>query len=168
MVFYKNKYFLLLLLFLLMLVDGQMSFVMSSLFSYYFLISSHLFLLAVMYFYHDKNDAFTLWSSIFLGAIFDIYYLNRIGLIVFLLPMLALFISKISKKFFANDYQTLIFYIIILFLFEISGELAAVWLGMTTMSVAHFIAYSFAPSLVFNILLYFIFRNLLKKLFLGA
>ena len=100
--------------------------------------------------------------------IFDIYYLNRIGLIVFLLPMLALFISKISKKFFANDYQTLIFYIIILFLFEISGELAAVWLGMTTMSVAHFIAYSFAPSLVFNILLYFIFRNLLKKLFLGA
>lgn len=151
-----------------MLIDGQLSFLASSIFSYHLMISSHLLLLAVLYFYHDKHKYFMFISSLVLGGIFDIYYLNRIGLVIFLLPILVIFTSKISKSFFMRNFQTLIFYIIILFLFEIVGESAAVLLGMTTLSIANFIAYSFAPTLIFNVLLYLIFQKLFKKVYFNA
>lgn len=149
-----------------MLIDGQLSFLVSSIFSYHLAISSHLLLLAVLYFYHDKNKYFVVISSAVLGGLFDIYYLNRIGLVLFLLPILVMFTSKISKNFFVSNFQTLIFYIIVLFLFEIVGELGAILLGMTTMSITYFIAYCFAPTLIFNILAYLIFQKLFKKVFL--
>ena len=60
------------------------------------------------------------------------------------------------------------YYIIILFLFEVVGESAAVLLGMTTLSIANFIAYSFAPTLIFNVLLYLIFQKLFKKVYFNA
>ncbi|MFP3824274.1 cell shape-determining protein MreD, partial [Streptococcus sp. TATVAM-FAB21] len=40
--------------------------------------------------------------------------------------------------------------------------------GMTTLSMANFIAYSFAPTLIFNILLYLIFQKLFKKVYFNA
>lgn len=168
MKFYKNKYFLLLLLFLLMLIDGQLSSLASSIFSYHLKVSSHLLLLAVLYFYHDKNKYFMFISSLVLGGIFDIYYLQRIGLVIFLLPILVIFTSKISKNFFVSNFQTLIFYIVILFLFEIVGELGAVLLGMTAMSMTYFIAYCFAPTLIYNILMYLIFQKVFEKVFLES
>ena len=64
-----------------------------------------------------------------------------------------------------RNFQTLIFYIIILFLFEIVGELGAILLGMTTMSMTYFIAYCFAPTLIYNILMYLIFQKVFKKVF---
>ena len=168
MVFFKNKYFLLFLLFLLMLIDGQLSYLMSSIFSYHVTISSHLLLLAIINFYHDRNKHFVLFSALILGILYDIYYLNRIGLVVFLLPVLIIFTNKITKSIFASNFQTLTYYIIILFLFEIVGESAAVLLGMTTLSIANFIAYSFAPTLIFNVLLYLIFQKLFKKVYFNA
>ena len=94
--------------------------------------------------------------------------MNRIGLVVFLLPVLIIFTNKITKSIFASNFQTLTYYIIILFLFEIVGESAAVLLGMTTLSIANFIAYSFAPTLIFNVLLYLIFQKLFKKVYFNA
>ena len=148
-----------------MLIDGQLSFLASSIFSYHLMISSHLLLLAVLYFYHDKHKYFMFISSLVLGGIFDIYYLNRIGLVIFYYQS-SHFTSKISKSFFMRNFQTLIFYIIILFLFEIVGELGAILLGMTTMSMTYFIAYCFAPTLIYNILMYLIFQKVFKKVFL--
>ena len=142
-----------------MLIDGQLSYLMSSIFSYHVTISSHLLLLAIINFYHDRNKHFVLFSALILGILYDIYYLNRIGLVVFLLPVLIIFTNKITKSIFASNFQTLTYYIIILFLFEIVGESAAVLLGMTTLSIANFIAYSFAPTLIFNVLLYLIFQK---------
>ena len=135
-----------------MLIDGQLSYLMSSIFSYHVTISSHLLLLAIINFYHDRNKHFVLFSALILGILYDIYYLNRIGLVVFLLPVLIIFTNKITKSIFASNFQTLTYYIIILFLFEVVGESAAVLLGMTTLSIANFIAYSFAPTLIFNVL----------------
>lgn len=155
MAFFKNKYFLLFLLFLLILIDGQLSYLMSSIFSYHVTISSHLLLLAIINFYHDRNKHFVLFSALILGILYDIYYLNRIGLVVFLLPVLIIFTNKITKSIFASNFQTLTYYIIILFLFEVVGESAAVLLGMTTLSIANFIAYSFAPTLIFNVFVVF-------------
>ena len=102
-----------------MLIDGQLSYLMSSIFSYHVTISSHLLLLAIINFYHDRNKRFVLFSALILGALYDIYYLNRIGLVVFLLPVLVIFTNKITKSIFASNFQTLTFYIIVLFLFEI-------------------------------------------------
>ena len=157
---------MLLLLFLLMLIDGQLSFLASSMFSYHLVISSHLLLLAVLYFYHDKNKYFVVISSIVLGGIFDIYYLNRIGLVIFLLPIIIIFTRNIGKNFFVSIFQMLIFYIIVLFLFEIIGELGAIILGMTTISMTHFITYCFGPSLIYNTFMYLLFQKLFKKTFL--
>ena len=168
MAFFKNKYFLLFLLFLLMLIDGQLSYLMSSIFSYHVTISSHLLLLAIINFYHDRNKHFVLFSALILGILYDIYYLNRIGLVVFLLPVLIIFTNKITKSIFASNFQTLTYYIIILFLFEVVGESAAVLLGMTTLSIANFIAYSFAPTLIFTVLLYLIFQTLFTKVYFNA
>lgn len=111
-----------------MLIDGQLSYLMSSIFSYHVTISSHLLLLAIINFYHDRNKHFVLFSALILGILYDIYYLNRIGLVVFLLPVLIIFTNKITKSIFASNFQTLTYYIIILFLFEIVGESAAVFI----------------------------------------
>ena len=151
-----------------MLIDGQLSYLMSSIFSYHVTISSHLLLLAIINFYHDRIKHFVLFIALILGILYDIYYLNRIGLVVFLLPVLIIFTNKITKSIFASNFQTLTYYIIILFLFEVVGESAAVLLGMTTLSIANFIAYSFAPTLIFNVLLYLIFQKLFKKVYFNA
>lgn len=149
-----------------MLVDGQLSFLASSLFSYHLVISSRLLLLAVLYFYHDKNKYFVLISSFLLGGIFDIYYLNQIGFIAFLLPAIVVFTRNISKTFLVSSFQMLVLYIIVLFMFEIVGELGATLLGLTTMSMAHFITYCFGPTLVYNICMCLLFQKVLRKIFL--
>ncbi|MDO4964848.1 MAG: cell shape-determining protein MreD, partial [Streptococcus gallolyticus] len=47
-------------------------------------------------------------------------------------------------------------------------ELGAILLGMTTMSMTYFIAYCFAPTLIYNILMYLIFQKVFKKVFLES
>lgn len=168
MAFLKNRYFLLFTLLLLMLIDGQISYLMSSVFTYHVTISSHLLLLAIIYFYHNQTKYFTIFSSLFLGGLYDIYYLNRIGIVVILLPFLVIITNSITKTIFSSNFQTLTFFIIVLFMFEIVGDVCAVLLGMTTLTIANFIAYGFAPTLIFNILLYLIFQKLFKKVYFNA
>ena len=153
------------LLFILMLIDGQLSYLLSSIFSYHLMISSHLFLLGLLYFYHEKDNIFILLSSMVLGIIFDVYYLNIIGIMLVLLPIIVFIISRVSKSFFFGIFQTLVFYIIILFLFEIIGFVLSYLIGMTTMSLPQFITYSFAPTLIYNFLMYLIVHRILKKIF---
>ena len=50
-----------------MLIDGQLSYLMSSIFSYHVTISSHLLLLAIINFYHDRNKHFVLFSALILA-----------------------------------------------------------------------------------------------------
>lgn len=155
------------MLFLLLLIDAHLSNFFSLLFSYKLMISSHLFLLGVLYFYHGKSSRFTIISTFTLGLVFDIYYLDIIGFITFLLPFLVVLISKVSSTFFKDIFQTLFFYIVVLFLFEIIGYLTLWSLGWTNMTLSYFVTYSFAPSLIFNIVLYFIVYRLFKKFLLN-
>ena len=163
---FKNNYFLLVLLFLLLLIDGQLSFVMSSIFSYHWTISSHLFLLASLYFYYDKKNIFILMSSMILGIVFDIYYLNMIGLVVFLLPILILLAGKVSKIFFESSFRTLVLFVTVVFTFETVGYFISEFFRMTSITLIHFATYNLAFSLCFNIFIFIISHKILKKIFL--
>lgn len=167
MTFYKNRYVLCFFLFLLMLLDGQLSFLVSSIFSYHLTISSHLLLLALLYFYQDKQQIFIWLTALLLGFLFDIYYLDRVGFVMFLLPFLLSIASKITP-FVTTTFQTVILYMIVLFLFEFIGEICAILLGMTQHSIAYFVTYSFAPTLLYNIFMYFICHKLFRRVFLRA
>jgi rod shape-determining protein MreD len=166
MVFLKNRYFLVFLIFILLLFDGQISFAINSFFSFRIALTSHLFLLGMLYLVHNKSNVFAISTSIFLGLIFDIYYLNIIGVVTIILPILVFFINKINKEFFLNIFQTLLIFIILIFLFDTLGYLISYFYGMTKMTLTYFITYCLAPTFIFNILMYLVFYRFLKKVYL--
>lgn len=121
----------------------------------------------MLYFYCGQNNYFVLISALVLGGLFDIYYLNRFFLAVFLLPILEFFMNKVSMKFLSSRFQTLIFFLITLFLFESIGELGSEVLKMSNMPMSHFITYCLAPTLIYNACAFFVVQSLFKKLFLN-
>ncbi|MEX2805711.1 rod shape-determining protein MreD [Streptococcus sp. H31] len=162
----KNKYCLVFLIFILLLVDGQFSYLLNSLFNYYVIISSQLFLAALLFTCHNNSSAFIFFESTVIGLLFDFYYLNHIGVVTLVLPFLTFFIGKLDSRQMTGFFSNLVIYLIFIFFFNILSYFLSFLYGFTDVSLSFFITYNLAPTLVFNILVFFVCQKPLRKLFL--
>lgn len=163
----KNKYILLFLIFLLFLIDGQISYLLNSFLNYTVIISSQLFLAALLFMHRSKSYAFVIFTSVTLGLLFDFYYLNHIGVVTLVLPSLSFFTAKLDSRYFINFFSNLVVYLIFVFFFNIFSYFLSFLYGFTAVSLPFFITFNLAPTLVFNILVFSFCRKALKRLFLS-
>lgn len=161
---FTNKFFLILFLLFLLLLDSQLSFLINSFFDYHFIVSSQTLLLAALFLYKDQNAVFSVSSFLFIGFIFDSYYLNEVGVVTITLPIMLGIAMRFDKRFLKSPFQTLLVYAVLLFFFNISSFALARIYGWDNTSLSQYITYSLSPTLIFNLLVYLVSYRFLKKL----
>ncbi|WP_277291225.1 rod shape-determining protein MreD [Streptococcus orisratti] len=162
----KNEFFLGLLLFFLMLIDGQVSFLASILTENKIFITSHLFLLVALFYSSGRKKIISVSIFLVLGILYDFYYLNHFGIMLLILFAFFMLARKISYVFLESFFPSLFIFIILLFLVDLLTYFLAVFYNITNFDLMNYVTFSIAPSLVFNLFLFLIARNGLKKIFL--
>lgn len=161
--FYGNKFFLILFFIFLLLLDGQISFLLSSFFNYHFMISSQLLMLVAMFLYKEQSEIFTFCSFCLFGFIFESYYLGEIGIITVILPVLMHLVLKLDKQFLNSPFQTFLVYAVLMFSYNITSYVLARAYGWGNTPLAQFVTYSLCPTLIFNLLVYGICHKFLRR-----
>ncbi|HFI0795175.1 TPA: rod shape-determining protein MreD [Streptococcus suis] len=152
----KNSFMSVLIVFFLFLLDSQLSTLLMNLSPAFTSISIHL---VFIYALHRINrDSFQLLfiTYIFLGFLYDIYYFNFIGFATSLFPMTILLIYFFNRNVYFVGLTRLLSFLVVLFLLEIFSFLIASLFNMTNVSVSIFVFYNLLPSLICNLLLFFL------------
>ncbi|HFI2692046.1 TPA: rod shape-determining protein MreD [Streptococcus suis] len=145
-----------LIVFFLFLLDSQLSTLLMNLSPAFTSISIHL---VFIYALHRINrDSFQLLfiTYIFLGFLYDIYYFNFIGFATSLFPMTILLIYFFNRNVYFVGLTRLLSFLVVLFLLEIFSFLIASLFNMTDLSVSVFVFYNLLPTLICNLLLFFL------------
>lgn len=152
----KNSFMSVLIVFFLFLLDSQLSTLLMNLSPAFTSISIHL---VFIYALHRINrDSFQLLfiTYIFLGFLYDIYYFNFIGFATSLFPMTILLIYFFNRNVYFVGLTRLLSFLVVLFLLEIFSFLIASLFNMTDLSVSVFVFYNLLPTLICNLLLFFL------------
>lgn len=152
----KNSFMSVLIVFLLFLLDSHLSTLLMNLSPVATSITVHL---VFIYALHRINrDSFRLLfiTYIFLGLLYDIYYFNFIGFATSLFPMTILLIYFFNRNVYFVGITRLLSFLVVLFLLEIFSFLIASLFNMTDLSVSVFVFYNLLPTLICNLLLFFL------------
>lgn len=158
-----KKWSLLLVLSSLLFVDRQLTFILNSFITDSFFIGSHLFLIALIYVNNYFSSYFLLAFLILFGSIFDIQFLSFYP--IMLLTNLGLFLILNSFKktgALKLKYSLLLSIVISVFYIEMIPFLLAKLLSVTTYPIWLFVGVSLMPTLVFNLLCYFLIAPFLS------
>lgn len=158
----KHKWVLPFLLLVILLIDGQLSSMMSNALGDDSRINSHLLLLILLGQLREDRSASLYWTYFLLGLIFDIYYVNMIGMASLVLPLLIYCARKVPLMKGNHFFQGLMFFLIMNFTFELSLYALAQIYQLTTYPFIFFVTYNLAPTLLYNILIYVLYQIVLK------
>ncbi|WP_186652445.1 rod shape-determining protein MreD [Streptococcus sp. sy004] len=149
----KNKWLNLFFLLFILLVDVHLSNSLSRLFHDEFRIVSRILLfIFVCQVRYDKSALlYCLYALV--GFLGDIYYFGTIGLTVLLFPVILYVLRRFPKFYEINLFQLFLVILLVNFFFETSLYLLAHLYQLITYPIVDFIAFSLAPSLLYNSLI---------------
>ncbi|MGT2908265.1 rod shape-determining protein MreD [Streptococcus dentiloxodontae] len=161
----KKPVMLYFLTFVALLWDGHLSEIADTFLPNNFFVVSHLLLIFVFYLAAYFQKATIAWYLAFLGFLYDAYYFKAMGIVVFILPLLYLFVLFVLSKL----RQSLFVDFLVIFLMVSLFEVAAYGLGLlykiTSYNYLDVIVYQLAPTMVFNVLLFILIKKPIEKLF---
>ncbi|MGT2896715.1 rod shape-determining protein MreD [Streptococcus entericus] len=161
------------LLWLIMLVtfflDGQISFFLSGLTDFRWLVTSQFLLISIFYISILWRDLFSYLSLVLLGLFYDQHYLLTIGLATVLFP-LVYFILSITRRYWLKGKWDRAFALVLL---QVLFPVGLYWLGyfyqLTTVTFSEFFNRQMPGTILFNgVTLFFFFRYLEPVLFRGV
>lgn len=158
------SYFLILTV--LLLLDQQLSFFFDLFISGKWEFHSFIFLIFLLYVSLDLSSSLLFYLSLLLGALYDLYCLNRLGVMIIVLPVLALILSKMNDLFLENPWNRLSTVLIIVFTVDLILSTYGFILGYSSLSFEEILFYQVAPSLCLNIGIYLFLQPIIKKLHL--
>ncbi|MGY3729968.1 rod shape-determining protein MreD [Lactococcus termiticola] len=153
------------MLFLLLLIDGQLTQVLGHLMSGPYLPVSHLVLIFLIYAVTCHRQSYLVFLGIFLGLVYDAYFIGVYGIASLLFPIIALFLYNIQTVVFTNRWTRLFTVIIVVAAFEVLSAVLAGIAGIGTHDVLGLIAYQLAPSLLINIVFALLLQAALERLY---
>ncbi|MDR0297692.1 MAG: rod shape-determining protein MreD [Streptococcaceae bacterium] len=153
------------LLFLLLLADSHLSQFLSALTGNLLMPVTHLSLIVLMYSVTKHRLPFLMSVTVALGLIYDSYFIGVLGLASALFPLAALFLYEIREIVYHSRWTRVVSGIIVVFVFETLLPTLEVLFGLAHVSLAHFVTYQLAPTLLVNILLTFLLLWPLEKLY---
>ncbi|MGM9886214.1 MAG: rod shape-determining protein MreD [Lactococcus sp.] len=152
------QFFTPILLFLLMLLDGQITSVAQSLSGGTLTPVSHLMLIFLVYSITQHRHSYMVIVALFLGIIYDSYYVGIYGIATLLFPLIALFVYNIQSTVFTNRWTRLFTIIIIISSFEVASAVITSAFGFSSLNFINFVVYQLAPTLILNIFFAFVLQ----------
>lgn len=151
----------------IMLLDGQISFMMRSVFGSKIEILSFFMLIIFFHLVLKSSKLLPVCFSVFIGFLYDVYYLNGMSIMLISLPVATYFLQLLSgqmRKKVSSFQKTLLFFI---FLFQILGLnfLIVRCYDLRQVAWSFFITYSLIPTFFFNIFLFVIITQYIKRVF---
>ncbi|WEV44894.1 rod shape-determining protein MreD [Streptococcaceae bacterium ESL0687] len=160
------QFFIPFILLLTILFDGQFSNLLLTLFKATIYPASHIFLILLIYVVLKNSYLYNVLVSLILGIIYDSYFIGIIGIGALVFPLIALFIYHIRVVVHTNRLTRLFTLIIVTTIFEIVSNLIVYLFGLGDLDLVGFITQTLAPTLVLNIILWYILQFPLERIFI--
>lgn len=159
------KYYAPILFFLLLLFDGQLTSFLDSWGQNEYFAVSHLLLIVLMLAAVNLPKSYMLPASLIVGFLYDTYYVGIIGIYMVTFFLLMLLIYQLDATINTNTFTMFFGMIIFVTLFEICALFLQVVFQLTDVNVVLFISRVLGPTLLLNMILFFILIYPLRKLF---
>ncbi|MGT2716243.1 rod shape-determining protein MreD [Streptococcus respiraculi] len=154
-----------LLLLLAFVIDGQLSTLFINLTPGIITVSSHFLLIMALYSVLYIPTFYNVVIFTIIGFLYDIYYLNILGIFVTLFPLAVYLIDYFYQSLRFKRVTNHIILLVVIFVVEFGAFLSARLFEVTNLSMFIFVVYSLVPTLVFNSLLLLVLQPLLEKFF---
>ncbi|MCP1640370.1 rod shape-determining protein MreD [Streptococcus gallinaceus] len=164
----NKKYLLYLspLIFLIaFLIDGQLSTLITNWLPGAMTVSSHILFILSIFYSVDMTLRGQLIIMTALGALYDIYYLNVLGIGLTILPLMVYLIYYFYQQLKFNVLSNITILLVVLFGFEFGSFLLGRLFHLTNLSMYMFVFYNLAPTLLFNCLTLVALQPFFKKIF---
>ena len=155
------SYFFLFLL--VMLLDGQMTTTFSNFFSLDWKVNSHLLLILFLFASLELAELELFIQTFLLGFLYDLYYLDMIGVMIFMFPIISLALASVNDILLYSPWTRLFSILILTFTFEMVVMGLGIFLGRANFSLSSFIIVSLVPTIIFNLILFMILQPIFKK-----
>lgn len=155
-----------LLLVFILLLDGQISTFLAAFLPLRWHLVCHMIFIYMIFISVNLTRNYTILLFLFLGLIYDVYYFHTIGIAVILFPLMSLLVSYANSLMLANRLMRFLSVMTLVFVFELISFVFAHFLGLTLISLQHFVIYSLLPTLLFNCLLLLFIQPLFEKVYL--
>lgn len=162
---FSFQFFSPILLFFLMLIDGQLTQLMTTMTGGVYTPVSHLMLIFLLYEVTQHKHGYMVIMAVFLGLVYDGYFLGIYGIASLLLPLIALFLYNIQTVVFTNRWTRLFSIIIIVTAFEVLSLVIAAIFGLTHLNFLDFIVYQLSATLLVNIVFATLLQFPLERLY---
>ncbi|MBS8068982.1 rod shape-determining protein MreD [Streptococcus suis] len=153
------------ILFFILLLDGQISTLVTNWSVGLFTISSHLVLMLAIFYANYVSLGFSLFIFTLLGLVYDIGYLNLIGIATTTLPLVLYCIYFFFQGAVSKRGINILILLVAIFQFEFISYSFARIFHITNLSVFIFVFNKLLPSLLFNLVLFFVLQPLFERLF---
>ncbi|MDY5636330.1 MAG: rod shape-determining protein MreD [Streptococcus orisratti] len=158
-----SNYLAPIVLFTVFLLDAQISTLLSNLAPSTVSITSHLLLIVGMYIIDKINLTYTIILFSMLGIVYDIYYLNILGISTTLFPLIIYMVYYFTTNVHLNRWTSLMILGVMIFGFEFTSFVLARLFQLTNLSMFIFVVYKLLPSLLYNLFILLIFYPLFKN-----
>ncbi len=118
----------------MMLLDGQVTIITQNLSGGTLTPACHLFLIFLVYSVTQHRHSYMVIVALFLGLIYDSYFLGIFGVATLLFPLIALFVYNIQSTVFTNRWTRLFTIIIIVTIFEVSSAVIMAAFGFSDLN----------------------------------
>lgn len=159
------KYLIPLLLLFAFVLDGQLSTLFINLTPGIITVSSHFLLIMALYSTLYIPTFYNVVMFTIVGFLYDIYYLNIIGIFVTLFPLAVYLIDYFYQSLKFKRITNHIILLVVVFVVEFGAFLSARLFELSNLSMFIFVVYSLVPTLVFNTLLLLLLQPVLEKFF---
>ncbi|MCQ9211539.1 MULTISPECIES: rod shape-determining protein MreD [unclassified Streptococcus] len=160
------KYLIPFLLLLSLVIDGQLSTLFINLTPGIIYISSYLLLILGLFSVLYVPTFYNVAMFTIIGFLYDIYYLNVLGVFVTLFPLVIYLIDYFYQSLKFKRVTNHIILLVVVFVVEFGAFLFARLFELTNLSMFIFVVYSLVPTLVFNSLLLVMLQPVLEKFFI--
>ncbi|MBY5035126.1 rod shape-determining protein MreD [Streptococcus gallolyticus] len=159
--FYLSPVFLL----LSFLIDGQVSTLVTNWLPGAMTVSCHIIFILSIFYSIDMPLRWQLILFTLLGALYDLYYLNILGIGLTIMPLMVYLIYYFYQQLKFNSLSNITILLVVLFGFEFGSFLLGRLFQLTNLSMYMFVFYNLAPTLLFNCLILVVVQPFFKKIF---
>lgn len=169
MIKFRDHIWLLIFISFLFCLDISLTTLVSNLLPGPFVVSSSLFLIAIVLFSSISTSFPLVALTVCLGLCYDVYYFNIWGLYIILFPLFVLFAAYCHQKISSGLQLDILLIVILVFAMMVIGYLVSCGFGLLQISFDRFVYTNVAPSVFYNVcmtILLFPINNRLDKYFL--
>lgn len=159
------KYLIPLILLLAFVIDGQSSTLFTNLAPGIIHITSHFLVIIGLFSVLYIPTFYNVIMFTLVGFLYDIYYLNILGIFVALFPLVMYLIDYFYQSLKFKRVTNHIILLVVVFVVEFGAFLFARLFELSNLSMFIFVVYNLVPTLIFNSLLLLMLQPALEKVF---